>query len=45
MPKLYKSRLWLERQRKAGKSIKEIADECGVSFQIVDRYLKKFRIK
>lgn len=45
MSKLYHSKRWLEQQRKAGKNIKEIAEQCDVSYQIVDIYLKKFGIR
>lgn len=43
--KLYHSRAWLQLQRKKGKSITDIAKECGVSYQVVDVYLKKYGIK
>jgi len=43
--KLYHSRIWLERQRKNGKTIADIAKECDVSYQMIDVYLKKFGIR
>lgn len=45
MPKLYHSKKWLEQQRRNGKTIAEIAKQCGVSYQMIDIYLKKFGIK
>jgi Zn-dependent peptidase ImmA (M78 family) len=45
MPKLYHSKAWLERQRKTGKTIAEIAAVCGVSYQMIDKKLKEFGIK
>lgn len=43
--KLYHSKAWLKLQRSKGKSITEIAKECGVSAQVIDVYLKKFGLK
>jgi transposase len=43
--KLYHSAAWLKLQRSKGKSITEIAKECGVSAQIINVYLKKYGIK
>lgn len=43
--KLYHSKAWLQNQRTKGKSITEIAKECGVSAQIINVYLKKFNLK
>lgn len=43
--KLYHSKAWLERQRKSGMTIKQIADKCGVSYQMIDVYLRRFGIK
>jgi len=45
MAKLYHSKKWLELQRKRGKSIDDIAKMCGVSYQMIDVYLKKFGVK
>jgi transposase len=45
MSKLYHSRKWLEQQRRAGKTIAEIAKQCDVSYQMIDVYLKKWNIK
>jgi len=45
MPKLYKSKKWLEAQRKKGRSIADIASECGVSYQMIDTERKKYGIK
>lgn len=45
MSKLYHSKKWMEAQRKRGKTIQDIADQCGVSYQIIDVYRKKFNIK
>lgn len=45
MSKLYHSKKWLAQQRSAGKSIKAIAEQCDVSYQIIDVYLKKFNLK
>lgn len=43
--KLYHSKAWLKLQRSKGKSITQIANECGVSAQVIDVYLKKFGLK
>lgn len=43
--KLYHSKKWLAMQRKNGLTIDQIAKECGVSYQIIDIYLKRFKIK
>lgn len=43
--KLYHSKAWLKLQRGKGKSITDIAKECGVSAQIIDVYLKKYGLK
>jgi transposase len=43
--KLYHSKAWLQIQRSKGKSITEIAKECGVSAQIINVYLKKHGLK
>jgi hypothetical protein len=43
--KLYHSKSWLKLQRTKGKSIEDIAKECGVSPQIVHVYLKKYGLK
>ena len=45
MSKLYHSKKWLELQRKKGMTIAEIANLCGVSYQMIDVYLKRFNIK
>lgn len=45
MTKLYHSKKWLELQRKKGLTIDEIAKTCGVSYQMIDVYLKKFGIR
>lgn len=45
MPKLYKSKAWLALRRKQGKTIAEIAQECGVSYQMIFNQLKEFSIK
>lgn len=43
--KLYHSKKWLEAQRKKGRTIDDIAKQCGVSYQMIDVYLKKWNIK
>lgn len=43
--KLYHSKAWLKLQRTKGKTINDIAKECGVSAQIIDVYLTKFGLK
>lgn len=45
MSKLYHSKKWLQAQRSKGRTIDEIAKQCGVSYQIIDVYLKRFGIK
>lgn len=45
MSKLYHSKAWLKLQRGKGRTITEIADQCGVSAQIINVYLKKFGLK
>lgn len=45
MTKLYHSKKWLELQRKKGLTIDQIAKQCGVSYQMIDVYLKKFGIR
>jgi Zn-dependent peptidase ImmA (M78 family) len=43
--KLYHSKAWLKLQRSKGKTIADIAKDCGVSYQMIDVYLKKFGLK
>lgn len=43
--KLYHSKAWLKLQRSKGKTVTDIARECGVSAQIIDVYLKKYGLK
>jgi DNA-binding transcriptional regulator LsrR (DeoR family) len=43
--KLYHSAAWLKLQRTKGKTVTDIAKECGVSAQIIDVYLKRFGLK
>jgi transposase len=43
--KLYHSKAWLKLQRSKGKTIAEIANMCGVSYQMIDIYLTKFNLK
>jgi DNA-binding transcriptional regulator LsrR (DeoR family) len=43
--KLYHSAAWLKLQRSKGRSITDIAKECGVSAQIINVYLKKHGLK
>jgi hypothetical protein len=43
--KLYHSKAWLRSQRAKGKTITDIARECGVSAQIINVYLKKHGLK
>lgn len=45
MSKLYHSKKWLALQRSKGLTIDQIAKQCGVSYQIIDIYLKKFGIR
>lgn len=41
--KIYQQQWWLKKKyQREGKNIKEIAQEAGVSYQTIQRYLEKY---